>query len=98
MSNDTVDVLTSFVDIFITLYIVLILVQILLSFLPRVPFNMFTYRLREYLTETVNPFLALFRRILPPFGPLDLSPMIAIFALYALRIVVISILDGFRPS
>ena len=39
----------------------------------------------DFVTETTNPYLNLFRRILPPIGgggfALDLSPMIAIIVL-----------------
>jgi uncharacterized protein YggT (Ycf19 family) len=30
---------------------------------------------------------------LPSFGPLDLSPIVAIVSLYVLRVVILSILD-----
>jgi YggT family protein len=95
MSDDVIDWLETFVSIFISLYILLIIVFILLSFV-RLPYNRWTYRMREYVDETVMPFLRIFRSLLPSFGPLDLSPMLAIFSLYALRAILVSILDGLR--
>ena len=38
--------------------------------------------LRRFLDETVAPLLLLFRRFIPPIGPLDLSAMVALFALW----------------
>jgi YggT family protein len=32
-----------------------------------------------------NPYLRLFRRVLPPLGPLDLSPVLAVVVLFALQ-------------
>jgi uncharacterized protein YggT (Ycf19 family) len=43
-----------------------------------------------------EPYLRLFRRILPTFGPLDLSPVVAVAFLYLLRAVIDSILDRFH--
>jgi uncharacterized protein YggT (Ycf19 family) len=42
----------------------------------------------EFLRDVCEPFLRIFRRILPPLGPLDLSPVVALLALIALMRVV----------
>lgn len=36
--------------------------------------------------QIIEPFMAPFRRLLPPMGGLDLSPMLAVIAIYVLRI------------
>ena len=97
MSNSTVDTLQTFVDSFIRIYVLLIIVSIVLSYF-RLPFNVWIYRIRRFLDETTTPYLRVWRRILPSFGPLDLSPMIGILALLAGEQIIISILDGFRPG
>jgi YggT family protein len=41
-------------------------------------------RVRQFLYDVCEPYLRLFRRVIPPIGPLDLSPIIAVFSLYLL--------------
>jgi uncharacterized protein YggT (Ycf19 family) len=38
-------------------------------------------RIQRFLYDVSEPYLRLFRRLLPSFGPLDLSPMIGIIVL-----------------
>ena len=96
MSNSTVDTLDTFVRSFVQIYVLLILVWIVLSYF-RLPYNLWLSRFRGFLDETVQPYMRVWRRILPMFGPLDLSPMVGIIALLAAEQIVINVLDGFRP-
>ena len=48
------------------------------------------------LYDVSEPYLRLFRRVLPSVGPLDLSPMIGIIVLVILGQVAIRILDQFH--
>jgi uncharacterized protein YggT (Ycf19 family) len=77
------DVATSaqqFVSVFVGVYVLLILVYILLSWVPAGSSGV-VETLRRYLHEVCEPYLRLFRRFVPPLGPLDLSPIVAIVAL-----------------
>ena len=94
MSDDTIITIERFVNIFISLYTALIIIQIILSFVT-LPYGIWTYRFRNFVDETVTPYLRLFRRILPMAGPLDLSPMVAIFSLVILRSILFQILESF---
>ncbi len=42
------------------------------------------------LTRLLEPLYGPIRRILPPMGGLDLAPLVALIAVYALRIVLIN--------
>ena len=46
----------------------------------------------------MSPYVGIFRRWLPMFGPLDLSPMLALIVLQVVERILISVLDGFRPA
>jgi uncharacterized protein YggT (Ycf19 family) len=48
---------------------------------------------QRFLYDVCEPYLRIFRRVLPPLGPLDLSPMVAIFVLIILQQVVNALLD-----
>jgi len=43
----------------------------------------------QFLRDTVEPFLGLFRRLLPSFGGWDFSPILAIITLQIVNVVVV---------
>ena len=50
------------------------------------PYNRWLRAVLDFVTETTNPYLNLFRRFLPPVGgggfALDLSPMVGLIVLF----------------
>jgi YggT family protein len=97
MSNHTVDTLDRWVHYFVLVYTLLIIVWIISSWV-RLPYNVWVSRFRTFLDDTVSPYVGVFRRFLPMFGPLDLSPMVAIIVLQVGGTILQSVLDGFRPG
>jgi YggT family protein len=87
-----------YVNALFIVYIILIFANILISWLPRVPYNRGLRIVLDFVTETTNPYLNLFRRFLPPVGgggfALDLSPMIGIIVLFVLRTIVVGLIEG----
>jgi YggT family protein len=79
-------------------YIILILIRVLISWIPRMPYNPILRAVLDFVSQTTDPYLNLFRRILPPIGGggfgLDLSPMIGIIVLYILRGLVVALISG----
>ena len=82
--GDAASSIQNFVSVFITVYILLILAYILTSWF-RLPYRPWLNRVQRFLYDVCDPYLRLFRRVLPPLGPLDLSPMVAVFTLVILR-------------
>jgi len=82
-----------FIDIFITVYILLIFVYVLSSWV-RLPYSPWLRRLQDFLRDVCEPYLRLFRRLLPSFGPLDLSPIVAVISLVILMRVVDAIFNN----
>jgi YggT family protein len=70
---DAVSYAQSFVSVFIYVYILLIFVYILMSWI-RVPYSLSW--LQRFLYDVVEPYLRIFRRVLPSLGPIDLSPLV----------------------
>jgi uncharacterized protein YggT (Ycf19 family) len=91
---DVVDNVQSFVSVFIYVYSLLILAYIITSWV-RLPYSPWLNRVQRFLYDVCDPYLRLWRRILPTFGPLDLSPVVGVAFLYILLGVVNSILDRF---
>ena len=83
-----------FIDVFIYVYVLLIFVYVLTSWV-RLPYSTWVRRLSDFLRDVCEPYLRLFRRILPPIGPLDLSPVVAIFFLFLLKAVIDRIFNSF---
>ncbi|MDX6522312.1 MAG: YggT family protein [Gaiellales bacterium] len=90
-----IDTLINFVNALFYVYLILIFVYILMSWV-QLPYNIWIGRVRNFLHDTVEPYLRLFRRLIPPFGGLDLSPMLGIIVLYLVHAIAINVLDGFR--
>jgi YggT family protein len=73
-----------FVDVFILVYILLIFAYVLTSWI-RLPYSPTLNRLQRFLYDVCDPYLRIFRRILPPLGPLDVSPIVAVITLVVIR-------------
>jgi uncharacterized protein YggT (Ycf19 family) len=89
---DAVDAIQDFVNVFISVYILVILVYIITSWI-RLPYSPTLNRIQRFLFDVCDPYLRIFRRIVPPLGPLDLSPMLAVIVLIVARELLNSLLD-----
>jgi uncharacterized protein YggT (Ycf19 family) len=88
---DAIDSVQSFLSVFIYIYTLLILAYIITSWI-RLPYSPWLNRIQRFLYDVCEPYLRLFRRILPTFGPLDLSPVVAVAVLVILGRVVNALL------
>src|SRR4051812_31301439 len=88
---DAIDQAKTFVTVFVTVYTLVIFAYIITSWL-RLPYSPWLNRIQRFLYDVSEPYLRLFRRILPPLGPLDLSPMIGFVVLGLLAQVAYRIL------
>jgi len=79
-------------------YIILVLLNVLISWVPRMPYNRGLRATLDFIKETTDPYLNLFRRFLPPLGgggmALDLSPMLGTILLFVARAVVVGLIEG----
>jgi YggT family protein len=89
---DAIDSVESFLRVFVYVYSLLILAYIITMWV-RLPYSVWMNRIQRFLYDVCDPYLRIWRRILPAFGPLDLSPVVGVLALYILLGIVTSILD-----
>jgi uncharacterized protein YggT (Ycf19 family) len=98
LAIDRFDV-ANYLNALITVYAILILVRILISWIPRIPYNPALRAVLDFVSQVTDPYLNLFRRILPPLGgrgfALDISPIVALLALYVVGGLVVEIV---RPG
>jgi YggT family protein len=89
--GDWVTGLQKFIWVFVLVYGLIIFAYIITSWI-RLPYGIWTSRIQNFLRDVCEPYLSLFRRVLPPLGPLDLSPIVALFVLYLVGRLVIALL------
>ena len=92
---DAVDQAKTFVNVFVTVYTLVILAYIVTSWL-RLPYSPWLNRIQRFLYDVSEPYLRLFRRVLPAMGPLDLSPMVGLIFLIIIDRLLGKILDQFH--
>ena len=87
-----------YVNTLTLVYLVLIFIRILMSWIPRMPYNRYLSAVLKFVTDVTDPYLNLFRRILPPVrlggAGLDLSPIVATFVLIIVSSIVVSLIRG----
>ncbi len=87
----------NYVDALFLVYLILLFARILLSWIPRLPYNPVLRSVVDFIHQVTDPYLNVFRRILPPVGgggfALDLSPIIAIIVLYIARAIIVGAIE-----
>jgi YggT family protein len=87
-----------YVGTLVLVYSILIFLRILLSWVPRIPYNRALSAAVAFVTDVVDPYLNLFRRILPPLkigpGALDLSPIVGLIVLQVVGSIVVGLIRG----
>lgn len=76
----------------VNFYVWIIIGYILLSWIPA---GGALDDVRRALSTIVDPYLNIFRRIIPPLGMIDISPIVAIFVLQILAGILANALRGF---
>jgi YggT family protein len=86
-----------YVNALFLVYFILIFANIILSFVPRMPFSLWSQAIIDFIRETTDPYINIFRRILRPIGggpiSIDLSPMVAIIVLFVLDGIVVRAIE-----
>ncbi|EST52791.1 membrane protein [Brevibacillus panacihumi W25] len=80
--------LFTILDFAFTVYQYMIIAYILMSWVPQ----MRDTGIGQLLERLVEPYLAPFRRFIPPLGFIDISPIVALIALHFARYGLFSIL------
>ena len=91
MVLDAISAVETFINVFVAVYILAILAYILTSWV-QLPYSL--RPVQRFLYDVCEPYLRFWRRVIPiSTGPIDLSPMVGVFALIALGAILNSILS-----
>lgn len=93
--GDAISSVETFVNVFLILYGLVIFVYIITSWL-RLPYSLTLNRIQRFLYDVCEPYLRIFRRLLPGMGAIDLSPMLALIFLGVIDRFLIWVLDHFH--
>lgn len=92
--NDVAD----YVSALFLVYIVLIFLNVLSHWVPRMPYHPWLRAALNFISETTDPYLNLFRRLIPPIGgggmAFDLSPIVGVIVLVVLQGIVVGLISG----
>jgi YggT family protein len=81
----------------IRVYTIIIIAWIVASFVfslgARVPYSRPLNAMLDFLRDVSEPYLRIFRRLPLRVGPLDLSPIVAIFVLQIVGSIVVGLID-----
>jgi YggT family protein len=95
---DARDEIAGYVGAIFLVYTLLIIAYILSSmffaFGGRVPYSRWSSAVLGFLRDVCEPYLGFFRRFIPPLGPIDLSPIVAIFVLSIASRIIHSLIAG----
>ena len=90
--------IANFLNALLTVYIILIFAYILTSLIfafgGRIPYSCWSSAVLGFLRDVCEPYLGLFRRFIPPIGPIDVSPIVAILVLQIVGRIIINAIHG----
>ena len=87
--TEIADYLSTLIYVYTLLIILYIVVQLLFSLGLRPPYSRATDAVLGFLRDICEPFLRIFRRVLPSFGGIDFSPIVAIIVLELVNSIVV---------
>jgi YggT family protein len=89
--------IATYVSALFVVYTILILLNILISFVPRMPYSPWLRAVLDFITETTDPYLNIFRSFMRPIGgggfAFDLSPILALIVLGLAEGIVVGALS-----
>jgi len=82
------NILLQSINLFFTLLTITIIGRVLMSWISPDPYH----PLARFLSRVTEPILAPIRRIVPPLGMVDISPIIAIIVLQVIQGIIVATL------
>jgi YggT family protein len=87
--TDIADYLSTLIYVYTLLIVLYVVVQLLFAAGLRPPYSRTSDAILGFLRDVCEPFLRIFRRLLPSFGGFDFSPFVAILALGIINSIVV---------
>jgi len=82
--------LSTLIYVYTLLIILYIVVQLLFAFGVRPPYSRTTDAVLTFLRDVCEPYLRIFRRVIPMVGAFDFSPIVAIITLSLVNTLIVN--------
>lgn len=93
--SSSIGLLVTTLSSFLQIYLYLMIFRVLLTWFPNIDWSSAPFSILSQLTD---PYLNLFRSIIPPLGGMDFSPIIAFFVLQFGSQFLIGLLATLQPT
>ena len=90
--QEIADFLSALIFVYTIIIVAWIVAQFVFSLGARVPYNRYFSAVLDFLRDVSEPYLRIFRRLPLRLGPIDFSPIVAIFALRIVGGILISLI------
>lgn len=92
--TDVADFLDRLLYVYSLLIIAYIVVNFLFAFGLRPRYSRWSDAILGFLRDVSEPYLSVFRRVIPPFGAMDFSPILALLVLYLVGGLIVGAVRG----
>jgi YggT family protein len=92
--TEVADFLGALLLVYTLIIIAYIVMQLVFSLGARIPYSRWSRAIMDFLGDTTEPYLRIFRRLGLQVGPLDLSPMVAILVLQIGGGILVGLIRG----
>jgi YggT family protein len=94
LRNDVASFVSTLIYVYTLIILAYIVINLIFAFGARPGYYRWLDAVLTFLRDVSEPYLRIFRRFIPPIGPLDLSPIVAIFLLQIVGAIVVNAIDG----
>ena len=92
--GDIADFVSALILVYTILIFVYIISNLLFAFGGRMPYNRWLSAVLGFLRDVCEPYLRIFRKFIPQFGPFDFSPIVAVIVLQIVGGIVVGAIRG----
>jgi len=92
--GDVANYVSAVFEVYLIILLVYVLTNLIFALGVRPPYSRFTDAVLGFLRDVSEPYLRVFRKLLPPIGMIDFTPMIAIIVLGVVWRIVVSAIQG----
>ena len=92
--DDIADFVGTLIYVYILIILAYIVINLIFAFGARPGYYRWLDTVLTFLRDVSEPYLRIFRRFIPPIGPIDISPIVAIIVLQIVGSLIVGLIDG----
>ena len=92
--DDIADFVSALLYVYILCILAYIVLNLFFAFGARPGYSRALDAVMTFLRDVSEPYLRIFRRFIPPIGPIDISPIVAIIVLQIVGSIIIGAVRG----